>query len=305
MENRRYFIKKTALGLTSIGISGNSLCSFSKTNNIRITILHTNDTHSQIEPLPKNHYKFPGLGGFVKRATLIEKIRKENSNTLLFDAGDIFQGSPYFNYFGGNLECKLMSLLNYDAVTLGNHDFDNGLNGILKQLINAKFSFLSANYNFRNTILDGHIKPYTIFTKQGIKIGVFGLGINLEGIVNKSLYKETIFLSPIDIAKDMATHLKKAEKCNLIICLSHLGYYYKNNPHKICDIELAKKTKYIDLIIGGHTHTLLKKPTIIKNSINKDVLINQCGKSGIYMGKIDFYISKSSKISKAENILII
>ncbi len=305
MKNRREFIKNTAFSSAFIGLGATSLSTICNTKETQITILHTNDTHSQIDPLPKNHYKYPGLGGFERRATAIEEIRRKNPNILLFDAGDIFQGTPYFNYFGGELEFKLMSLLKYDAATLGNHDFDNGLDGLNKQLPNAKFSFLSANYNFKNTILDGQIKPYKIFIKQGIKIGVFGLGIKLNGLVNKTLYKETKYINPLEIAKDTENHLKEKEKCDLIICLSHLGYYYKNNPTKICDIELAQKTKYIDLIIGGHTHTLLQNAKLITNSIGKTVMINQCGKSGVYMGRIDFYFSGITKYSKSYKSLII
>jgi 5'-nucleotidase len=294
MQSRRKFIKKSALSATLISLDGGvSLGSCNIPEKTHITILHTNDIHSQIEPLPNNHYKYPGLGGFSRRATLIENIRKENPNTLLLDAGDIFQGTPYFNYFGGELEFKLMSILGYDAVTLGNHDFDNGLNGLLSQMPNAKFNFVSANYNFNNTLLNGFIKPYSIFMKNNIKIGVFGLGVELEGLVSKSLYKETVYLNPLEIANDTVRELKENKKCDLVICLSHLGYAYKNNLEKICDIQLARQTKDIDLIIGGHTHTLLSKPTIEKNSIGKNVIINQCGKSGIAMGKIDFYISKN------------
>ncbi len=305
MQSRRKFIQKTALGATFIGLGGTSLSSFSKPKETHITVLHTNDVHSQIEPLPQNHYKYPGLGGFSRRATLIENIRKENPNTLLLDAGDIFQGTPYFNYFGGELEFKLMSVLGYDVATLGNHDFDNGIDGLLSQLPNASFDFVSANYNFTNTDLNGFIKPYKTFVKAGIKIGVFGLGVELDGLVSKLLYKETSYLNPIEIAQDTVRNLKENEHCDLIICLSHLGYFYKNNPNKVCDIQLARKTKDIDLIIGGHTHTLLAKPTIEKNSIGEKVLINQCGKSGVAMGKIDFYFSKNAvKNSNGRTIIV-
>ncbi len=305
MQNRREFLQKTAATTAFIGLGGLTLPSFVSPKDKKITILHTNDVHSQIEPLPKNHYKYPNLGGFARRATIIDAIRSKNPNTLLLDAGDIFQGTPYFNYFGGELEFKLMSMLGYDVATLGNHDFDNGIDGFYKQLPNANFSFVSANYNFSNTILDGKVKPYKIINKDGIKIGVFGLGVALEGLVTKTLYKETKYLDPIETTKDTVKQLKEVERCDLIICLSHLGYYYKKNPSKISDLILAKQTKDIDLIIGGHTHTLLSKPTLKKNSVGKNVLINQCGKSGIYMGKIDFYFSSDGrKTVKGKSILI-
>ena len=232
MQTRRHFLQKTAASTAFIGLGGLGLSSFKKSTDTKITILHTNDVHSQIEPLPNNHYKYQGLGGFARRATIVDTIRKENPNTLLLDAGDIFQGTPYFNYFGGELEFKLMSMLGYDVATLGNHDFDNGIDGFLKQLPNAQFDFVSANYKFDNTVLDGKVKHYKIFTKDGIKIGVFGLGVELDGLVSKRLYKETEYLNPIEIAQDTARILKETEQCDLVICLSHIGYHYKNNPEK-------------------------------------------------------------------------
>lgn len=305
MQTRRHFLQKTAASTAFIGLGGLGLSSFKKSTETKITILHTNDVHSQIEPLPNNHYKYPGLGGFARRATIVDNIRKENPNTLLLDAGDIFQGTPYFNYFGGELEFKLMSMLGYDVATLGNHDFDNGIDGFLKQLPNAKFDFVSANYKFDNTVLDGKVKPYKTFVKDGIKIGVFGLGVELDGLVSKRLYKETEYLNPIEIAQDTARILKETEQCDLVICLSHIGYHYKNNPEKMCDLQLARETKDIDLIIGGHTHTLLPKPTIEKNSIGENVLINQCGKSGVYMGQVDFYFSTNGrKTAKGKSIIV-
>jgi len=305
MQNRRHFIKTTAASAAFVGLGGLSLSAFNTPKDKRITILHTNDVHSQIEPLPNNHYKYPGLGGFARRATQIDSIRKENKHTLLLDAGDIFQGTPYFNYFGGELEFKLMSMLGYDLATLGNHDFDNGINGFYKQLPNANFDFVSANYDFSNTILEGKVKPYKIFVKDGIKIGVFGLGVELEGLVTPTLYKETKYLDPVTISQDIAKELKEVQHCDLIICLSHIGYHYKKNPNKISDLQLARQTKDIDLIIGGHTHTLLPKPTVEKNSAGENVLINQCGKSGVYMGQIDFYFSADgSKTANGKSIIV-
>lgn len=305
MHNRRKFLQKTATAGVFIGLGGLSLSAVNKSKDTHITILHTNDVHSQIEPLPSNHYKYPRLGGFARRATIVDDIRKKNPNTLLLDAGDIFQGTPYFNYFGGELEFKLMSMLGYDVATLGNHDFDNGINGFLSQLSNANFDFVSANYDFSNTVLDGLVKPYKIFIKNRIKIGVFGLGVELEGLVSKRLYKETKYLNPIEITQDITRELKEEQQCDLVICLSHIGYHYKNNPDKICDLQLARKTKNIDLIIGGHTHTLFTKPIIEKNSIGENVLINQCGKSGVYMGQIDFYFSSNgSKTANGKSIIV-
>lgn len=303
MMERRNFIKKSTAATAFLTLGGLSLESFSEKSSKKITILHTNDTHSHIESFASNHYKYPNLGGVARRATLVEEIRKENPNTLLLDAGDIFQGTPYFNFYGGELEFKLMSMLKYDAATIGNHDFDNSIDGLYKQLPHAKFQFVASNYDFKNTTLDTHVKPYTVFVKEGIKIGVFGLGIKLAGLVDPRMFKETVYLDPVEIAQDMSRILKEEEHCDLVICLSHLGYNYKSG--KIGDLELASKTKDIDLIIGGHTHTFLPKPTVTKNSVGENVLVNQVGCYGINVGRVDFYFdSDKNKASKGKSIIV-
>lgn len=303
---RRDFIKNTAASSSLLTLGGLSLSSFNTLENTKkITILHTNDTHSHIDAFPADDPRNPNQGGAARRASIIDTIRREEENVLLLDAGDIFQGTPYFNYYGGELEFKLMSMMQYDIATLGNHDFDNGIDGFYTQLPHAKFDFVSANYDFKNTILDGIVKPYKIVKKSGLKIGVFGLGVELEGLVDKKLYKETVYNNPIEIAKDIVSTLKEEHKCDLIICLSHLGFKYKNEPEKVCDVILAQQTKDIDLIIGGHTHTFLDKPVIEKNSIGKEVLINQVGCYGINLGRIDFYFSNDEKyVNQTKNILI-
>lgn len=258
-----------------------------------LTVLHTNDVHSYIDPFAADHPKYPGKGGVARRAALIESIRRENPNVLLVDAGDIFQGTPYFNYYGGELEFRLMSMMKYDAATLGNHDFDNGIEGFAAQLPHAEFDFVSANYDFSKTILDGRVTPYRIFNKGGIKVGVFGIGIELAGLVNPKHYKETVYLNPVEVAQDTADALRR-EQCDLVICLSHLGFKY-SDPNKISDVKLAGLTHGIDLIIGGHTHTFLDKPVTVKNSTEQDVLINQTGCYGVNLGRIDFYLDRVSK----------
>ena len=292
---RRVFIRQSAAAGSLIGLGGLTM-SASLASKKHITILHTNDTHSHIEPFPSNDPSYANQGGVARRMTLIEQVRKENPNTLLLDAGDIFQGTPYFNFYGGELEFKLMSMLRYDAATLGNHDFDNGIDGLYAQRPHAQFDLITSNYDFTNTIMDGQTKPYRIISKDGVKIGIFGLGIRLEGLVNKNLYKETVYLDPVEIATDMSNTLRKSEKCDLVICLSHLGYNYEN-PNRISDIQLAKKTAGIDLIIGGHTHTFLDKPTIIQNKEEKFVLVNQVGWGGIQLGRIDFYLDNKENVS--------
>ena len=261
----------------------------------KITILHTNDVHSHIDPFPKNDPLNPSGGGVIARANLINLVKKDNPHTLVLDAGDVFQGTPYFNFFGGELELKLMSKMGYNASTLGNHEFDNGMEKLSKVLKHANFSFLNSNYTLKNTPLENKIKSHEIFNINGIKIGVFGLGIELEGLVEKKLYKGIKYLNPIEISKDISDDLKYNHNCDLIICLSHLGFSYSKDKNIMCDLILAKQTKNIDLIIGGHTHTFLDEPVKVKNLENKDVIINQVGCFGINLGKIDFYFSENNK----------
>ena len=301
---RRTFIQQTSAAGALISLGGLIVSSANASNTKKITILHTNDVHSHIDPFGPDDGRNANKGGVARRASLVESIRKENPNTLLFDAGDIFQGTPYFNYYGGELEFKLMSMLKYDLATIGNHDFDNGVDGLYAQLPHADFDFVSANYNFKNTVLDTHVKPYKIFIKDDVRIGVFGLGIELEGLVGKRHFKETEYIYPVEIAQDMSRILKEDEQCDIVICLSHLGYFYKKTPDKISDLLLARQTKDIDLIIGGHTHTFLPKPTIEKNSVGKNVLVNQVGCYGLYLGQVDFYL-ESDKENKATGTTIV
>jgi len=268
----------------------------------KITILHTNDVHSHIDPFPKNDPLNPTGGGVIARANLINLIKKGNPHTLVLDAGDVFQGTPYFNFFGGELELKLMSKMGYNASTLGNHEFDNGMEKLSKVLKHANFSFLNSNYTLKNTPLENKIKSHEIFNINGIKIGVFGLGIELEGLVEKKLYKGVKYLNPIEISKDISDDLKYNHNCDLIICLSHLGFSYSKDKNIMCDLILAKQTKNIDLIIGGHTHTFLDEPVKVKNLENKDVIINQVGCFGINLGKIDFYFSENNKHQEGMSI---
>ena len=292
MSNRRNFIKQSGLGI--VGLSLLPQISFAKRGDVKITILHTNDMHSHIQPFTSGRNK--GLGGMAQRAGLIKSIREKEDHVLLLDAGDIFQGTPYFNFYGGELEFKLMSKMKYDAVTLGNHDFDNGLEGFAKQLPHANFPFLIANYDFSETILKDKFKPYKVFNKGEIKIGVFGIGIELDGLVPKNLYRNTVYQDPIEKANYYASLLRNEEKCNLVICLSHLGFKY--NDDMVSDMVLATQSRDIDLIIGGHTHTFLKKPIRIPNLDKKEILINQVGWAGINLGKVDFHFSQSDDAKK-------
>ena len=297
---RRNFIQNIVLGTGTLLVSPSLFGQENLKKKKRLVILHTNDTHSTIEPFPSKHSKFPNMGGVSKRHTILQKIRSEEEHVLLLDAGDIFQGTPYFNTFNGELEMKLMSLLQYDAATMGNHDFDIGLEGFLNAQQFANFPFLCANYDFSETILSGKTKAYHIFHKAGIKIGVFGIGIALKGLVPMDKYGNTRYFDPISTANKIASELK-SKSCDLVICLSHLGFEYENKNIN-SDRKLAAETQNIDIILGGHTHTFFDKPLVLKNSKNKDVLINQVGWGGVYLGRID--IDVESGFFQAEKICV-
>ena len=297
---RRNFIQNIVLGTGTLLVSPSLFGQENLKKKKRLVILHTNDTHSTIEPFPSKHSKFPNMGGVSKRHTILQKIRSEEEHVLLLDAGDIFQGTPYFNAFNGELEMKLMSLLQYDAATMGNHDFDIGLEGFLNAQQFANFPFLCANYDFSETILDGKTKAYHIFHKAGIKIGVFGIGVALKGLVSIDNYGNTRYFDPISTANKIASELK-SKSCDLVICLSHLGFEYENKNIN-SDRKLAAETQNIDIILGGHTHTFFDKPLVLKNLKNKDVLVNQVGWGGVYLGRID--IDVESGFFQAEKICV-
>ncbi len=300
--NRRKFIK----GLAALGLIAVTSCfstiSAKPKEDIKITILHTNDVHSRVEPFPLDGSRYQGLGGAARRSSLISNIRENEKNVILLDAGDMFQGTPYFNLFDGEVELEIMSRLGYDAGTFGNHEFDNGIPGILKNFDKAKFPFVTSNYDFSKTDLAGKTKEYIVLEKEGIRIGIFGLGVSLEGLVDPKNYEQVGYLDPVEVANRIVPILKNKEKCDLVICLSHLGYSYKDD--KISDLTLVPQTKDIDLIIGGHTHTLLDRPTEVRNADGKITLVNQVGTGGVRLGRIDYIfnpISKEKKVSYNNN----
>ena len=299
--NRKEFLKTVGGGTLALSLAPNLVFAsqksiLDKNAAYKLTVLHTNDQHSRIEPFDSSYSRNPNQGGFARRATLIQQIRNQEKNVLLLDAGDIFQGTPYFNFYGGELEFKLMSMMGYDAATMGNHDFDNGLDGFLKALPNAKFPFITSNYDFSNTVLDGKTEKYKIFKKDGIKVGLFGVGIELDGLVGKKQYQETKYLNPVEIAQHYADFLRKEKGCDLVICLSHIGYDYRDDADKISDKKLAAQTDNIDLILGGHTHTFLPEPQSFTNKSGKNVLVNQVGWAGLLLGRIDFYFDKNKSL---------
>ena len=284
-SNRRQFLKLLGTAAVVGSVAPDVLASTAKPKSTALTILHTNDVHSRLDPFPMDGSRNAGRGGVARRATLVRQIRQEGKNVLLFDAGDIFQGTPYFNVYKGEPEILAMNQLGYDAGTIGNHDFDGGIDNMVTQFGRATFPLLIANYDFKNTVMDGRTRPYKVFTKDGIRLGVFGLGIRPEGLIPKDAYRETKYLDPVEMGNDVAARLRNEEKCDYVICLSHLGFKYDGPT--VSDNVLAAQTRHIDGIIGGHTHTFLDAPVTVSNAGGQPVWINQVGFAGINLGRID------------------
>jgi 5'-nucleotidase len=268
-----------------------------------ITILHTNDTHSQIDPVSESDKTWAGKGGVARRATLVKRIRKENPNTLMIDAGDVFQGTPYFNFYKGEVEYKSMSLIGYDVVTLGNHDFDNGVNALAAAMKFANFDFVSTNYDVRGTPLEARVKPYAVRTLAGVRIGLFGLGISPDNLITPQNFQGVKYMDPVQMTRGVVRLLREQEKCQLVVGMSHLGYYPNARNNEIGDSQVAAQVSGIDFIASGHTHTFMEKPVLQQNPEGKDTIIFQVGKSGIYVGRIDFKMKDGKIIASAGRLL--
>ncbi len=294
MINRRTF-------LTTSAAFGATLVAFPRYvfADTVITILHTNDTHSQIDPLPAND-RNAGMGGVARRATLVKRIRKENPNTLLIDAGDVLQGTPYFNFYKGEVEYKAMSAIGYDVGTLGNHEFDNGVEALAAALKFANFDLVSANYDVKGTALESKVKRYVVKTVGGIRIGLFGLGISPVSLITPENFKGVIYIDPVVAAREMVKKLREEERCALVVCMSHLGYI---EDGKQGDLLVASQVDGIDFIASGHTHTFMKEPVTQAQPCGAKTLIFQVGKSGIYVGRVDFTF-RNGKLAAASGRLL-
>lgn len=253
-------------------------------NGTHITILHTNDTHSRMDPFPMDGGDFQGLGGVARRAGLIQRVRDENEHVLLLDSGDIFQGTPYFNFFRGEIEFRAMSRMRYDVATIGNHDFDNGVEGLVEMLPHADFQFVSANYDVSDSPLAPHVRPWTVREVGGIRVGIFGLGIAFEGLVLSQLHEGVRYTDPYRAARRAVAELRE-RGCGLVICLSHLGYRYRGSLPS--DTLLAQEVEGIDLILGGHTHTFMDEPDLHTHSQGRETLVHQVGWAGMRLGRVD------------------
>lgn len=249
----------------------------------KLIILQTSDVHSRIEPMTQEGDRNYGQGGFVRRASFLQQFRKENPDVLLFDCGDISQGTPYYNMFKGEVEVTLMNEMGYDAMTIGNHEFDFGLDNMARLFKLAKFPVVCANYDLDATVLKDIVKPYVILDRFGLKIGVFGLGAKPEGLIQANKCEGVIYKDPIAVSNDIAAQLKE-EGCDVIVCLSHLGIQM--------DEKLVANTRNIDVILGGHSHTFMESPKNYLNIDGKNVPVMHTGKNGIYVGRLDLTLNK-------------
>lgn len=251
----------------------------------KLTLLQTSDTHSRIESIDGHAAdQYAGMGGFVRRATMIDQLRQENPDVLVFDCGDFSQGTPYYNLFKGEVEVKMLNQMKYDAVAIGNHEFDFGLENMARLFKMANFPIVCANYDVKGTVLEGLVKPFVVLERDGLKIGVFGLGPKMEGLVQADKCEGIDFLDPVTVANEIAAKLKNEVGCDVVVCLSHLGIRE--------DEILVSQTRNIDIVLGGHSHTFMTEPTLLLNLDGKSVPVSHTGKSGIYVGKIDMIFER-------------
>jgi 5'-nucleotidase len=297
IDRRNFLTTSAAFGATLVGFP-RTLLEASAAETV-ITILHTNDTHSQIDPLPPND-RNAGKGGVARRATLVKRVRKENPNTLLLDAGDVLQGTPYFNFYKGEVEYKAMSAIGYDAGTLGNHEFDNGLEALAAALKFANFDIVSANYDVKGTVLEDRVKRYVVKTAGGIRVGLFGLGISPTALITPANFKGVTFIDPVIAAREVVKKLREEEGCSLIVCMSHLGYH---EDGKRGNSMLASQVDGIDFIASGHTHLFMEQPVTATQPCGAKTLIFEVGKSGIYVGRVDFTFRTGKLVAAAGRLL--
>jgi 5'-nucleotidase len=298
MPSRRQFIKTIAASAAAVSLAPVSALALPERVASRLVILHTNDTHSRIDPFPDDGGRYANLGGVARRAALVGDIRRTNEHVLLLDSGDIFQGTPYFNLFDGEIEFRSMSAMRYDASTLGNHDFDNGVDGLVEMLPHASFPFVSSNYDVAGAplALRQRVQPFIVRQMGPVRVGMFGLGIAFDRLVLPSLHKGVTYQDPVAVAREMVQELRQ-QGCHLVVCLSHLGHRYRTD--RVSDVEVARAVPGIDLILGGHTHTFLDEPERIDHDDDRPTLINQVGFAGIWLGRIDVAFGHDGSVLSA------
>ncbi|RMH51004.1 MAG: bifunctional metallophosphatase/5'-nucleotidase [Bacteroidetes bacterium] len=290
--SRRTFLRRGALAATgSLFLPGLARADDER----HLVILHTNDTHSRIDPFPMDGGRNQGLGGAARRATLVQQIRAHHPNVLLLDSGDIFQGTPYFNLFKGEVEFRTMTAMGYDVATLGNHDFDNGVEGLAAMLPHAGFDIVSANYDVSASPLQARVQPWTIREVGGVRVGIFGLGIRFERLVLAELHEGVVYHDPVAVARDTVQTLQR-QGCHLIVCLSHLGYRYRDD--RVSDVEIARLVPGIHLILGGHTHTFMDAPDVFRHPHDPATVVHQVGFAGIRLGRVDVFVGPDGTVRR-------
>ncbi len=258
----------------------------------QLFILHTSDTHSRIEPISREAAdEYAGMGGAVRRAGIVKQFRSKHPDMLLLDCGDMSQGTPYYNLFQGELEIKMMNLMGYDAMAIGNHEFDFGLENMARLFRLARLPIVCSNYEVAGTVLEGLVKPYIILEREGLKIGVFGLAPKLEGLVQADKSEGVVYKDPIAVAQEMSDLLGGKEGCDVVICLSHLGLQ-RLMPGDVDDEQLVAKTHGIDVILGGHTHTFMEKPMVYLNANGENVSLLHSGRNGVFVGEMVLTLTK-------------
>lgn len=308
--DRRRFLNASLMFGAGIGLSSVATRSLTSATalspqekEVVITILHTNDTHSQIEPLPSTDRLYPGKGGVARRATLVKRVRQENPNTLMIDAGDVFQGTPYFNFYKGEVDYKAMSAIGYDVGTLGNHEFDNGVDALAAAVKFAKFDLVSVSYDVKGTPLEEKIKPYVVRELSGVRVGLFGLSVSPVGLITPANFKGVTYREPIAAAREVVATLRGKEKCSLVVAMSHLGYYPEPQGNQVGDSQVAAAVDGIDFIASGHTHTFMKEPVKVKQPGGNETLIFQVGRSGIFVGRVDITMMSGKVVATRGRLL--
>ena len=261
----------------------------------KLVILHTNDTHSAIMPLSRNlgDTLLAGRGGYLRRMELVRREREAEPGLLLFDSGDFSQGSPYYTLFKGDVEVGLMNMMRYDAATLGNHEFDFGLDNLARLLRKARFPVVCANYDFSGTPLEGLVKPYVVIEREGLRVGVFGLSPRLDGLVAKENYGGVVYNDPVEAARKAVKALRSGERCDVVVCLSHLGWAQAQPD--IDDSTMIAGTQGIDLVLGGHSHSYFEKLEHVRDADGRSVPVDQNGKHGVFVGKMEMSLKVEGK----------
>jgi len=256
----------------------------------QLVVLHTNDTHSTIFPVNSNidNQEIAGRGGFLRRVNMVKEQRQQHPDLLLFDSGDFSQGSGYYTLFKGEVEVGLMNQMGYDAATIGNHEFDFGLDNMARIFRMAKFPIVCSNYDCTGTVIQDLVKPYITLVRNGVKIGVFALSPELKGLVFDGNCEGITYLDPAETAQKYINILRKQEKCDIVICISHLGWEVSDYT----DEMFLKKVEGCDLVLGGHTHTYMKELGYAPDKTGKRIPVDQNGKHGAFIGKLVLDLEK-------------